>query len=647
MPLFGYKYFPFAFIIILMALSKNEAHAQSCSTNIDFELGNFQNWICLTGFVQASGGDNIISLSSSGQAINDRHTIIPRATSIGQTDFYGGFPVNCPNGSAFSVRLGNTSGGHQAEGIAYEFAIPANRNTYSLIYNYAVVFQNPNHQIQEQPRLEIEVTNVTDGNKIDCSSFTFIPFGSSLPGFYNSPVADSVLCKDWSPVTINLNGNAGKTIRVTFKTADCVFNRHFGYAYIDVNTECSGEFSGAAYCPDDTVVNVIAPYGFAQYEWYNVNFTSLLGTSQVLTLQPPPPSGSILAVKLIPFSGFGCVDTMYAIMEDTLRLRANAGSNQLLCGAESGILLGEPPKLNVIYNWSPNTGLSDSTVSNPLASPAITTQYILNIRNAGGGCRSADTVTVIKSLVDTTLRFLGKNEFCITSQDSAVLLVNPQRNVQWFKNNQPINGANLFKYRAQQSGEYYAKLTGIDGCISNTRNEIVSIEKPAPGITYPIVFALVNDPVELEARNFNGTTQWQPALYLDNAFTLKPIFTSPIVTEQQYKINIISKAGCATTDFQTVKVLKEVAVFVPNAFTPNNDNKNDYFTPLSLGATIVNFKIYNRLGEQVFSMEQNERGWDGKYKGIAQLPATYVWILQAMGIDKKTVVKKGTVILIR
>ncbi len=647
MPLFVYKYFPFAFIIILMALSKNEAHAQSCPTNIDFELGNFQNWICLTGFVQASGGDNIISLSSSGQAINDRHTIIPRATSIGQTDFYGGFPVNCPNGSAFSVRLGNTSGGHQAEGIAYEFAIPANRNTYSLIYNYAVVFQNPNHQIQEQPRLEIEVTNVTDGNKIDCSSFTFIPFGSSLPGFYNSPVADSVLCKDWSPVTINLNGNAGKTIRVTFKTADCVFNRHFGYAYIDVNTECSGEFSGAAYCPDDTAVNVIAPYGFAQYEWYNVNFTSLLGTSQVLTLQPPPPSGSILAVKLIPFSGFGCVDTMYAIMEDTLRLRANAGSNQLLCGAESGILLGEPPKLNVIYNWSPNIGLSDSTVSNPLASPAITTQYILNIRNAGGGCRSADTVTVIKSLVDTTLRFLGKNEFCITSQDSAVLLVNPQRNVQWFKNNQPINGANLFKYRAQQSGEYYAKLTGIDGCISNTRNEIVSIEKPAPGITYPIVFALVNDPVELAARNFNGTTQWQPALYLDNAFTVKSIFTSPIVTEQQYKINIISKAGCATTDFQTVKVLKEVAVFVPNAFTPNNDNKNDYFTPLSLGATIVNFKIYNRLGEQVFSMEQNERGWDGKYKGTAQLPATYVWILQAMGIDKKTVVKKGTVILIR
>ena len=58
---------------------------------------------------------------------------------------------------------------------------------------------------------------------------------------------------------------AGKTIRLFFKTADCTFRRHFGYAYIDVNTECSSEFTGATYCPDDTAVTVTAPYGYQNY----------------------------------------------------------------------------------------------------------------------------------------------------------------------------------------------------------------------------------------------------------------------------------------------------------------------------------------------------------------------------------------------
>ena len=90
-------------------------------------------------------------------------------------DPYGGFPINCPNGSGRSIKLGNDAGGGLAEGISYEFTIPAGQNEYSLIYHYAVVFQDPNHQQFEQPRMEIEITNVTDNRIIDCSSFTFFP----------------------------------------------------------------------------------------------------------------------------------------------------------------------------------------------------------------------------------------------------------------------------------------------------------------------------------------------------------------------------------------------------------------------------------------------------------------------------------------
>ena len=92
-----------------------------------------------------------------------------------------------------------------------------------------------------------------------CSSFAFIPLGSGLPGFFESPITIStapIWCKDWTAVSVNLDGLAGKKIRLFFKTADCTFRRHFGYAYIDVNSECNSEFVGATYCPDDTAVVV-------------------------------------------------------------------------------------------------------------------------------------------------------------------------------------------------------------------------------------------------------------------------------------------------------------------------------------------------------------------------------------------------------
>jgi hypothetical protein len=115
-----------------------------------------------------------------------------------------------------------------------------------------------------------------------------------------------VWCKDWSAVSINLDGLAGKTIRLFFKTADCTFRRHFGYAYVDVNSECSSEFVGSLYCRDDTVVNVTAPYGYQSYTWYNSAFSQVLGNSQTISFSPLPVSGTTYAVILEPYNGYGC-----------------------------------------------------------------------------------------------------------------------------------------------------------------------------------------------------------------------------------------------------------------------------------------------------------------------------------------------------
>ncbi len=471
---------------LLIASSGSYCFAQNCPPNIDFEDGSFNNWTCYTGNVSAAGGVNTINLLASSGPVAGRHTMI--AAGSGGADFFGGFPASCPNGSGFSVKLGNTSGGGQAEGISYEFTIPPTQNTYSLTYHYAVVFQDPRHEVYQQPRLEIEAKNMTDNEVIYCSSFTFYPNGSLLPGFFVSPNQQDttdVWCKDWTAVSINLNGKAGKTIRLFFKTSDCTFNRHFGYAYIDVDSECSSEFLGATYCRGDTVVDVTGPYGYQGYTWYNTGFTQVLGNSQTITLAPPPPPGTGLAVEVIPFNGYGCPDTFYAVLSDTLRLVANAGGDITSCNQEM-VPIGSPPKPGALYLWSPAGGLSNPFMANPRAGPAVTTTYVVQMRSRGGGCFSTDTVVVEASVNDTTLTLLGKNAFCITSGDSAVLAVPPTSRIQWYRNGTLLPGSTSPRFRATQSGTYYAALQNEKGCTAETRKLDIDIDVPVPAIRYPM-----------------------------------------------------------------------------------------------------------------------------------------------------------------
>ncbi|MEO6490432.1 MAG: PKD domain-containing protein [Ferruginibacter sp.] len=459
--------------------------SQSCPPNIDFEQGNFSGWKCYTGFTAENGNQNNITLTATQGPVPNRQTIYRAYPSAGY-DEYGGFPINCPNGSGYSIKLGNNLGGGQAEGISYEFIVPATQNVYTLIYNYAVVFQDPAHLEFQQPRMEIEIKNLTDNRVIDCSSFTFFPNGSPLPGFQLSPIASGdapVWYKTWSAVSINLDGNAGKRIRLFFKTADCTFRRHFGYAYIDVNSECSGRFVGASFCADDTAVHVVAPYGYESYNWYNSNFSQALGSLQTLTFSPPPAVGSTVAVIVKPYNGYGCLDTLYTDLLDNLVINAKAGNDTVSCNGDP-VQLGAPPKPGERYHWIPSTGLSDTDIANPIALPAVTTIYYLNTRSLGGGCSMYDTVLVKVSNLDPTLFLDGKESFCLNTGDSAVLSVFPTDTIQWYRDGFQIAGVNQTRYNVIQTGVYHARLSNQSGCVLITASRNIKVSSiPAASFT--------------------------------------------------------------------------------------------------------------------------------------------------------------------
>ena len=632
--------------IFLLFIFTHQSAAQTCPPNIDFEQGSFNNWTCYIGTTASMGTTNVISLSPTSGPDGDRHSIFP--PNSGERDYFGNFPVNCPNGSGYSVKLGNSVGEGEAEAISYEFTIPASQNSYLLIYNYAVVFEAPNHRESEQPRMEIEILNLTDNKVISCASFAFIASGSSLPGFQFSPNSlstTSVLYKDWSAVSVDLSGNAGKKIRLIFKTADCTFRKHFGYAYIDVNSECSGTFTGATYCPDDTAVNVVAPFGYQSYTWFDSSLINVLGNQQTLHLTPPPPSGTTIAVKVEPYFGYGCSQVFYARMVDSLRVKANAGNDVLVCN-RVGMQIGERPKPGLVYTWSPSAGLNSTLSANPLANPLTPTQYLVQTSSSGGGCRSADTVMVNTSDINNELTVIGKLSFCITDNDSAVLTVNPTDSIRWIRNNVFIAGANKPTFRALSSGNYAAFLKNKDGCSITTKTEKVIIEQPIPAIRYPIQYAVLNYPLPIKARAIGQSFTWYPEVGLNNNSMISPNFIG--VKEQLYTIKIKSIGGCVTVDTQLVKVIKEVEVLVPTAFTPNNDGRNDWLRPILIGMKETKyFRIFNRLGQIVFESRTVLPGWNGTHNGLPLGMQTLVWVYEGTGADNKPYLKKGTAVLIR
>jgi len=117
----------------------------------------------------------------------------------------------------------------------------------------------------------------------------------------------------------------------------------------------------------------------------------------------------------------------------------------------------------------------------------------------------------------------------------------------------------------------------------------------------------------------------------------------------RYKMVVTNEAGCSDSAYITVKVFKTTPkVFVPTAFTPNGDGKNDYVRPITAGISRFEyFRIYNRWGQLVYSSTDTERGWDGRIGGKEQPTGTFVWLVKAVDFTGKTFFDKGTVTLIK
>ncbi len=160
----------------------------------------------------------------------------------------------------------------------------------------------------------------------------------------------------------------------------------------------------------------------------------------------------------------------------------------------------------------------------------------------------------------------------------------------------------------------------------------------------------VNQTVALFAKDLTNSNfvsfEWFPKDGLDNAFIRNP--TATITKNIDYWVEATNAAGCTVRDTLHIDVYKDIDIFVPSAFTPNNDNKNDFLKPIPRGIKQLNyFKIYNRSGSLIFSANNFTLGWDGKVNGNLQNAGSFVWFSQGIDVKGNIIFRKGVFTLVR
>jgi gliding motility-associated-like protein len=174
----------------------------------------------------------------------------------------------------------------------------------------------------------------------------------------------------------------------------------------------------------------------------------------------------------------------------------------------------------------------------------------------------------------------------------------------------------------------------------------VRIDAPATGIRYPDKEAIMNFPEPLEARRIGNSVLWEPPVSLDFSKSFTPNFKG--IDPQLYRIRIKTATGCLTTDTLYVKTRKKIDIYVPTAFTPDGNGRNEYLRPYLHSFKKVNFfRVYNRWGKLLFQMQNDTPGWDGRVNGVVQEMQTVIWMIEAVDVDGVTHKRQGTSILIR
>jgi gliding motility-associated-like protein len=326
-------------------------------------------------------------------------------------------------------------------------------------------------------------------------------------------------------------------------------------------------------------------------------------------------------------------------------LTVELGADTAICQTDSIKLQATSHALS--YSWSPVTGLSNANIKSPMAAPLVTTQYV--VTGNLGKCQNKDSIVITVSPYPVA-KLGNDTSICFGDKIQLHGFAN-SISFKWTPINSLLNAATLNPIAGPSKNTLYIlTATGFQQCAKSASDSIlITVIPPVHAFAGNDTTVTVDEPLVLHAAG-GEKYLWTPALYMNDATLQNPtILLGDDVDSIRYKLKVTTTEGCIGEDEIKIVVFKTgPQIFVPDAFTPNHDGRNDGLYPVLVGMRQLDFfKVYNRFGQIVFNTSEIGKAWDGTLGGKEQPTGTFVYVIQAVNYKGQTVLKKGTVLLIR
>ena len=204
------------------------------------------------------------------------------------------------------------------------------------------------------------------------------------------------------------------------------------------------------------------------------------------------------------------------------------------------------------------------------------------------------------------------------------------------------------------SGDYIIGIEDANGCISDDTAMVSEPEQLMVNLGPDTLISFGDSLRLLVIHNapMVDTFTWSPTNYLATPDQLETWAKPP--TSQVYSIYLRDNSGCEATDDIVIQVQKDRRVYIPNVMNPLSTQFNDVATVYG-GAEVAKvryMRIFDRWGEMVFENNDfqhndEQQGWDGKFKGEYVNPAVYVYVVEVEYIDGETEIFKGDITVVR
>lgn len=345
-----------------------------------------------------------------------------------------------------------------------------------------------------------------------------------------------------------------------------------------------------------------------------------------------------------------CSDTAYHTIVVHPLPPINAGADVIICRGASTILQATG---GVSYTWKQTGALSCLACDAPTATPPVDRMYYVT-GVSEFACEAVDSVFVEVKQPNTVTVTPLTAEIC--DGDLVQLAATGAEVYSW----QPplgLNSTDIANPAAMPNTNTTYTVTGTDtqGCFTSTANIPITVNpRPDFNILDSFIVTSKGSLITLTSAGSPNIVNllWQPTTDLSCTTCPNPQFTA--LHDVIYSATATTAKGCKTTDKVTVHVLCEASkLYMPSAFTPNGDNQNDRYYPISSinHEQVKVFSIYNRSGQILFSRkniltDSFNDGWDGKVNGVMVPPGTYIYRVDIM-CEGKPVALTGTVTLIR